>query len=78
MCRGVGRRLQLESTGVQKLVWSARDLSDLTFQPNGNFATATPAYIKIYTDNANLGTPAVAQPLFVIRPYLTYQFRGNN
>jgi hypothetical protein len=76
--QGARRRLEVQGSGVQIIKWTARDLSDLIFQPIANFATATPAYLKIYTDNGNLGTPAVAAPLFVIRGYFTYQFRGNN
>ena len=75
---GLGRRTQVDATGIQKITWTARDVTDLAFQAISNFSTAAPAYLKVYTDNANLGTPAVAQPLFVIRAYLTYQFRGNN
>ncbi len=74
--RGSTRRLTPDQLGVQRIVWTARDLNDLIFDQTVNISTRTPACLKAFTDNSNYGTPAVAQPLFLVRFHFTYQFRG--
>ena len=74
--RGISRKLStVPSEGIQLIEWSNRDIQDLNFLDTTDASTSL-AYLKVYSDNANLGTPAVAQPLFVIRWTLTVEVRG--
>ena len=73
--RGFEKRQSVPSGTVQMLEWSNRDLGDLKYLDSTD-VTTTVAYLKCFTDNANFGTPAVAQPLFVVRYTLTIELRG--
>jgi len=56
------------------MTWSAKSLMDLTFQPTTTGYTAV--NFKVYTDNANYGSPTTATQLWLIRPKLKIILRG--
>jgi len=56
------------------MTWSARSLTDLTFQPTSVGYTAV--NFKVYTDNTNYGSPTTATQLWLIRPKLKIILRG--
>lgn len=54
--------------------WSPRNLSDLAFLSiNGDLNVCN---FKIYTDSTNFASPVASTPLWLIRPYVTVEFRG--
>lgn len=59
---------------VSTMRWRARDLLDLQFSAIGS--AANPVFFKIYTDNANWGSPITATDLFTVEPMLFVEFRG--
>ncbi len=73
--RGVGPRQSVPSGAVQLLEWSNRDIGMLKYLDSTDVTTNV-GYLKCFSDNANFGTPAVAQPLFVLRYTLTVELRG--
>ncbi len=56
------------------MTWRARDLLDLQYTPIGT--VSTPAFLKLYTDNANWGSPTTATLLWILEPIITIEFRG--
>lgn len=54
--------------------WTPRDLFDLDFIPIS--IDNTVCNLKIYTDSANLASPASSTFLWVLRPVITVEFRG--
>lgn len=57
--------------------WRARDLLDLQFSPIGAL-TVNPVTFKIYTNNANYGSPTTVTSLWVVESVLIVEFRGIN
>lgn len=56
------------------LTWVPKSPDDSDFVLYGT--TSTKAYLNLYTDNANLGSPIAATALWVVRPRFLIQFRG--
>lgn len=54
--------------------WTSADPLDLQYVQVG--VTATPAYFKMYTDNANFGSSIVATDYFEVEGEFRVQFRG--
>lgn len=57
-----------------KLVWTPRGPDDSEWILGGS--TSTKCYFNLYTDNANMGSPAVVTALWIVRPRFLVQFRG--
>jgi hypothetical protein len=57
-----------------QMVWTPHDLLDLQF--NAIATNTVPVRLKIYTDNANFGSPVAGNPVWLIEPMLTIEFRG--
>jgi len=73
----IGRRFPFNSgNGKSDFVmrWRANDLVDL--QWSAIATTQTPAYFKVYTDNANYGASITATPYLLIEPEYIVEFRG--
>jgi len=72
-----GRRFPFNSGNSKSdfvMRWRANDLVDL--QWSAIATTQTPAYFKIYSDNANYGASIVATPYLLIEPEYIVEFRG--
>jgi len=54
--------------------WRVNDLAEAAWKLTT--ASMTPCYLKIYTDNATLNTPAAATTKFDVRATYTIAFRG--
>jgi hypothetical protein len=63
-----------DSRASTSMTWKARDLLDLQYTPIGT--ASTPAYFKIYTDNASYASPATVLPLWFRQVDLLVEFRG--
>lgn len=54
--------------------WRATDTNDIQFQTIT--AGFNGMHYYVYTDNANFGAPTSVTQLWIVRPYLTIEFRG--
>lgn len=57
-----------------QLSWTARSLTDLTF--NTTALSYAAIYLKTFTDNTNYGSPVVATQLWLVRPVISMILRG--
>jgi len=65
---------QLFTLQNNTLSWRATDLLDLQFQ---NITVGyNGVHYYVYTDNANYGAPTAVTDLWIVRPFLTIEFRG--
>jgi hypothetical protein len=63
------------SASVFRIRWTARDFSDLTYLRTS--APGTPrATLQYYSDITNYGGSGTNTNLFLIRPVITFEFRG--
>lgn len=68
------RDIAASNTGRHVVTWRVRDIADLVYSPTGT--NYTPVWLKIYTDNGNLGSSIVATPYGFVSFMYTFQFRG--
>jgi hypothetical protein len=70
----LNNNVQLYSRANNTIRWRARDFTDLSFQ--STTSSNIPFHYYVYTDSANFGAPTTATLLWIVRPYITIQFRG--